>query len=131
MNNFHTLSEEQKRLVLRSAEEQIIEVQWYGDPWYAEFRYSYNNADGTYSKNVANFIWTNGGGNRTEYCFDYNEEGQLSEVSSVGYIHGEMMGTGNTKVELKRTDSKGNWIERTCPTEDGVKVITRTIVYYE
>lgn len=118
-------------IIKRSAEEQIVEIKWDGDPWYAEFRYSYNNADGTYSGNVANYIWTNGSGNRTEYCLDYNEEGQLEEISSVGYIHDEMMGTDKTRVEFKKTDSKRNWIERTCPTEDGVKLITRTIVYYE
>ena len=118
-------------IIKRSAEEQIVEIKWDGDPWYAEFRYSYNNADGTYSENVANYIWTNGLGNRTEYCLDYNEEGQLEEISSVGYIHDEMMDTYKTRVEFKKTDSKGNWIERTCAIEDGVKLITRTIVYYE
>lgn len=118
-------------IIKRSAEEQIVEIKWDGDGWYSEFRYSYNNADGTYSENVANFIWTNGVGNRTEYCLDYNEEGQLEEISSVGYIHGEMVGTDKTKVELKKTDTKGNWIKRTCAIEDDIKVITRTIVYYE
>lgn len=118
-------------IIKRSSEEQIIEIKWNGDPWYAEFRYSYNNTDGTYSENVANYIWTNGVGNRTEYCLDYNGEGQLEEISSVGYIHGEMMGTDKTKVELKKVDSRGNWIERTCAIEDEIKMITRTIVYYE
>ena len=122
-------------IIKRSEEGQIIEIAWEGLWWYSIFRYfPDDDGDGNFSENVFNYIWGNGsdgGFNRTEYCFHYNEEGQLEEISSVGYIHDLMMGVDNTKVELKKVDSKGNWIERTCAIEDDIKVITRTIVYFE
>ena len=117
-------------IIKRNSKEEIKEIRWEGDPWYSEFCYSYND-DGTYSDKGADYVWTNGMGNRTEYRFIYNERGHLSEIVSTEYVHGEKMGIDRTKVEVKKVDSEGNWIERTCAIEDDVKVITRTIVYYK
>lgn len=117
-------------IIKRNSDGKIMEIRWEGDPWYSEFCY-FDNNDGTYTKKDADYIWTNGMGNRSEYTFFHNESGHVTEIISVDYIHGEKVGTNRTKVEVKEIDIKGNWTEKTCAIEDNVAMTTRTIVYYK
>lgn len=118
-------------IIKRNDNGQIIEYEWgEGYGWYDELVYSYNNGDGTYCRNVSNHTYTNRTGNSHTYIYIYDDNGTLISIESFGYIHGEALGTDKIDVQLKQTDSQGNWIERTFAVDDEIKMTTRTITYY-
>ena len=109
---------------------KISEIQWEGD-WYHQLKYAYNNADFTYPPVPTNYTYTSKiSGNDQTYILHYDDDNNLENFERISYHHGEAVGTETYQVTINEKDSHGNWIKRTCPYGDEVKVVTRDIVYY-
>ena len=109
---------------------KISEIQW-EENWCHQLTYAYNNADCTHSPVPTNYSYIGKSiGNGQTYILHYDDDNNLEYVERISNFHGEAVETETYQITINEKDSHGNWIKRTCPCWDEVKVVTRNIEYY-